>query len=110
MVNLLFGRGLGLTRAGWLVGGTTTPTDAEFAQNQFQGAEVGKGRLQQVEAHKRCKPEPLRAVVMCQHQANKYERPRKPTYDHFHNLPNILFLTIEQQLSKRLQPGPDFRV
>jgi hypothetical protein len=71
-------------------GGTATSAvtaDANSFENDFQRAEICERRLQQIEADKHRKPEPVGTEVVRQQQADKDERPGKPADDklHFHN-------------------------
>jgi hypothetical protein len=59
-------------------------THAGFLQNRFQGTEVRKGRLQEVEADKTREPEPVGAVKMSQGEAQENERAGEPADDHVH--------------------------
>ena len=61
--------------------------DAELFQDDFQRTEFRERRLQQVEADKRRDPEPVRTVVVCEHQARQDEDAGKAADDefHFHN-------------------------
>src|SRR5438552_3507249 len=45
------------------------PAHTDPAEDHLQRAEVGEGRLQEVEPYKRGKPEPVRAVVMREQEA-----------------------------------------
>ena len=65
---------------------TTRAANAHFLQHHFQRAEIRERRLQQVEAHERGEPEPVRAVIMREQQAGQNEHAGEPADDemHFH--------------------------
>jgi hypothetical protein len=65
--------------------GTNARTaDAEPIQNHLQRTEVGERRLQQVEPDKRGEPEPVRAMVMGEQQADEDECSGEPADNHVH--------------------------
>ena len=73
------------------MGSAATPrvfAHAAFFENHFEGTEVRKGRLQQVEADESSKPEPALAVEMSQCEAQQNECPGETADDevHFHIL------------------------
>jgi hypothetical protein len=65
----------------------TTPgflADANALEDHFQRAKVGERGLQQVEPDKRREPEPIRAVIVREHQAQEDEQTGEPADDHVH--------------------------
>ena len=95
----------GTARAGRLfLVATARPADTNFFQHDFQRAEIGERRLQQVKAHKRREPEPVRAVVMREQQAGEDKRAGEPADD------QLQFHTpTEPPTLKKLQPVAQFR-
>ncbi len=61
-------------------------THADFSQDDFQWAEVGERRLEQIETHECRKPEPVGVMVMGEGKADEDECAGKPANDAFHNV------------------------
>ena len=61
-----------------------TGPHAHSLQDDFQRAEPRKRGLEQVKTDKRREPQPIRAVIMGQQQADEYETPRESANNHFH--------------------------
>ena len=61
----------------------------DFSEDEFQRAEVGKGRLEQVETHECRKPQPVGVMVVGEGQADEDEGAGKPANDAFHNVSQV---------------------
>jgi len=61
----------------------------DFSEDEFQRAEVGKGRLEQVETHECRKPEPVGVMEVGEGQADEDEGTGKPANDTFHTVRQV---------------------
>lgn len=74
-------RGVSLLRA-------AAAADTEFFEDNFQGAKVGEGGLQQVKADEGREPQPVATVIMSQQEAGQDEDTREPADDKVHSHSN----------------------
>jgi len=68
---------------------TARSSHAELTQNDFQWAEAGEGRLQQIEPDKRGKPEPVNTLIVRQHEADEDKGPGESANNYFHNVVQV---------------------
>ena len=84
----------------FLTRGARTLADSDFPQDHLQRAEVGEGRLQEVEPDKGGEPQPIGAVEVSQQKADQDEDARKSPEDHFHNIMYLLPLSCHGEKPK----------